>query len=439
MTGFVESVLGKVGRGLRKLGFAAFVTGLVLLGMVMQAGSYLLAMPSPDADVATTTTAVVAPFAGRGPFAVGVRRLTMDPAPLPLTVWYPALEDEAEEPSITYAYAFNMLAADSALALATYQGHGDPGASANPVEGPYPLVVLSPGFAIRSSSYGWLAEHLASYGFVVASPQHHETLDPGVLWRSAIERPQDVLRLLAYVDQEAQSDSWLAGLIDTDTVAVVGHSYGGYTALAAAGAQWDTTALHAACDTARQTKDPLVFLCDALQPRLEEMADLAGVDQPSGDLWPAWADPRVDAAVSMAGDAAMFGQTGLAQITVPVMAIGGTADTDSPFQWTTQPTFEYAGSPRKIEIALEGAQHFIFAGRCEQPRRVLDLITTGFCSDLGWDRYVAHDLIRHYVTAFLLAELNQDTRAAAELVGTESASPQLSYRQQGYLGEGNGT
>ena len=81
--------------------------------------------------------------------------------------------------------------------------------------------------------------------------------------------------------------------------------------------------------------------------------------------------------------------------------------------------------------------HFIFAGTCEQPRRVLDLITTGFCSDPGWDRYEAHDLIRHYVTAFLLAELKHDTRAAAELVGTESAFPQLSYRQQGYLsGEG---
>jgi predicted dienelactone hydrolase len=439
MAGPIRSVVGWVAKATRTLAFAVGVAVVAALGVFLHAGEYLLALPPPAAAAAPAPTGTPS-FMEKGPYEVGVRRLTSDQAPLPTTAWYPVLlEDEAEEVTLTYTYALNVLGSDSALALATYPGHGHPGASANLAEGPYPLVVLSPGFAIRRSSYAWLAEHLASYGFVVVSPQHQEVLDPGVLWRSAIERPQDIVRLLAYLDQEAQGDRWLAGLIDTDTVAVVGHSYGGYTALAAAGAQWDPTALHAACDTARQTDDPLVFFCDALQPRLDDMADLAGVDQSSGDLWPAWADPRVDAAVSMAGDAAMFGQAGLAQITIPVMAIGGTADTDSPFRWTTQPTYQYSGSPRKIEIALEDAQHFIFAGTCEQPRRVLDLITTGFCSDAGWDRYEAHDLIRHYVTAFLLAELNKDTQAAAELVGTESASPQLSYRQQGYLGGGDGT
>ena len=84
-------------------------------------------------------------------------------------------------------------------------------------------------------------------------------------------------------------------------MAVIGHSYGGYTALAAAGAQMDTSSLKAACETARKTGDPLAFLCDALLPHLDDMADLAGLGALPTGLWPAWADPRVDAVVSMAG------------------------------------------------------------------------------------------------------------------------------------------
>jgi predicted dienelactone hydrolase len=53
----------------------------------------------------------------------------------------------------------------------------------------------------------------------------------------------------------------------------VGHSYGGYTALAAAGARIDTGAFNGACETAHATDDPLVFLCDALQDRMSDMAD----------------------------------------------------------------------------------------------------------------------------------------------------------------------
>jgi predicted dienelactone hydrolase len=423
---------------MRKLGFATVVTGLVIFGILMQAGSYLLALPSPGAAATAPVAAVAAPFAETGPHPVGVRRLTIDEAPLPLTIWYPATREDTEEPSLTYAYALNLLGADSALALATYQGRGDPGALPHLAEGPYPLVVLSPGFAVRSSSYAWLAEHIASHGFVVVSPQHNEALDPGVLWRSAIERPQDILTLLAYLDQEVEQAGEFTGLIDTETVAVIGHSYGGYTALAAAGARWDTKALQEACDTAHATDDPLVFLCDALQPRLDDMADLAGLDPTSSELWPAWADSRVDAAISMAGDASMYGQAGLAHITVPVMAIGGTADTDSPFRWTTQPTYEYAAAPRKAQVALQDAKHFIFAGTCEQPRRMLDLVTTGFCFDPGWDRNEAHDLIRHYTTAFLLAELKQDPDAVAALSQTDTTFTGVTYLQQGYpSGEAN--
>jgi predicted dienelactone hydrolase len=300
------------------------------------------------------------------------------------------------------------------------------------LNGPYPLVVLSPGFAIRNTSYAWLAEHLASHGFVVVSPQHQESLDPGMLWLSTIERPQDVLTIFAYIDEQIQVGSEFDGLIDNETVAVIGHSYGGYTALAAAGAQMDTSAFEAACEMAYETDDPLVFLCDALLPRMDDMADLTGLGSVPSGLWPAWADPRVDAVIVMAGDAAMFGQAGLAEVTVPVMAMGGTADRDSPFMWGTQPTYEYTSSPRKVEIAYEEAEHLIFAGECETVRRILSLVSTSFCSDPAWDRIRAHDLIKHYSTVFLFAELNQDREAAATLAPDRTEFSGVTYRAEGY-------
>ena len=349
-----------------------------------------------------------------------------------MTVWHPASEQSSDRSLLAYSYAINMLGPDSSIVIATYEGQANPGAMPDLVHGPYPLVVLSPGFAIASSSYAWLAEHLASHGFVVVSPQHHESLDPGMLWQSTIERPQDILMVFAYIDEWVKAGGEFEGLIDNETVAVVGHSYGGYTALAAAGAQLDTRAFEIICEMAYETDDPLGFLCDALLPRLDEMADLAGLSSIPPSLWPARADPRVDAVISMAGDAAMFAQAGLAEVTVPVMAMGGTADRDSPFRWGTGLTYEHTSSTHKIEFALEHAGHMIFAGKCGIVRRIMNLVSLGFCSDPAWDRDEAHALIKHYTAAFLLAELKQDPEARAALTSDVNGLPGLTYQAQGY-------
>ena len=89
--------------------------------------------------------------------------------------------------------------------------------------GPSPRVILSPGFSFGAASYAWLAEHLAPYGFVVLSPEHHEHLDPeNELWQATIQRPQDILALLDYVDEQVAPGGAFAGLIDPGRTAVVG-------------------------------------------------------------------------------------------------------------------------------------------------------------------------------------------------------------------------
>jgi predicted dienelactone hydrolase len=418
-------------RVFRNIVFGVVIVAVLIVGLVAQAGSYLLAFTSPAAEPRASDTEQ-APYADAGVHSVGVRSVGVDDAPIPLTVWYPALEPPIRDSALTYAYAINMLGANSATAIATYQGEAEPGAAYDLADGPFPLVVLSHGFAISASSYGWLAEHLASHGMVVVAPHHRESLDPGVLWQSTYDRPRDVQTVLSYVEEAVQPDVEFEGLIDSETVAVVGHSYGGYTALAAGGARIDTGAFNTACDSAYATDDPLVFLCDALGPRLSDIADAAGLGSVPTGLWPAWSASEVEAVVSMAGDAAMFGEPGLAEITVPVLSIGGTADTDSPFQWGTQLTYDHVSSDRKIEVALEDAAHLIFAGDCTSVRRILSVVSLGFCSDLAWDRTEAHDIVKHYVTAFLLSELTDEDAATAALAPTRDEPIDVGYRAEGY-------
>ena len=286
-----------------------------------------------------------------------------DNAPHRMTVWYPATDSAQEEPRMTYSYALTVLGADASTALATYPGVARLGATPDPAGGPFPLVVLSSGFAITAGSYAWLAEHLASHGMVVVAPQHRETLNPSTLWRSAIDRPDVIAETRGYVTSATRSGSDFAGLVDPGSVAVLGHSYGGYTALASGGARLDAEAFTMGCASARDTEDPIVFLCDALEPHFDEV--VAGrTSQPE----------PVDAVVSLAGDAAMFGEAGLASITAPLLVIGGTADLDSPYDWSTRLAYDSATSTRKVEVALEGAGHFVFSGQCGSVRRIMSLV-----------------------------------------------------------------
>jgi predicted dienelactone hydrolase len=267
----------------------------------------------------------------------------------------------------------------------------------------------------------------------VIAPEHQETLDPeNELWRAAVTRPQDILTVLAYVDAEVEPGGVLEGLIDVEVTAVIGHSYGGYTALAAAGAQIDTASFEAHCADAFETAHPSVWLCDMLLPHLADMADLADLDAVPEGLWPTWADPRVAAIVPMAGDAFFFGQPGLANIGVPVLAMGGTLDSDTPFLWGPQPAYDHANSSNKALLALHDAEHMIFTNPCVSIRWYAKLLVGEFCSDSVWNRTQAHDLISHFTTAFLLAELQQDATAAAALMPEAVLFPDVTYAAQGY-------
>jgi len=178
--------------------------------------------PCPDAD-----------FAGAGPFAAAVRTDDLEDAPV--EVWYPApLETAAGKAPVRYDMRQWLPAADRAKIPddgvpwhETTAVRGLPAADA----GPFPVVIFSHGLGGFRTQSAFLMTHLASWGFVIAAPEHPERGLAEVLGNGlpsgddAPEALRATLDLLATAN--ADPNHVLYGRVDLQRVAVTGHSAGG--------------------------------------------------------------------------------------------------------------------------------------------------------------------------------------------------------------------
>lgn len=264
--------------------------------------------------------------------------------------------------------------------------------------------------------------------FIVLAPEHQEHVGPELneVWSSSIDRPRDIKETLDYAEQMTAPGGAMAGLIDMTHVAVIGHSSGGYTTLAAAGAQYDLAAFNARC-AQLPADDPNMFLCAPLVSKEAEMAARAGLAPMPTGLWPSFGDPRVTVIVPMASDSYLFDKAGLAKITIPMMAIGGTADTGTPYTWGSRPTYDYASSAHKTLVTFVGGEHFIMASCESMPWWSATSFYQWVCFDPVWDKDRSIDLVNHFSTAFLLAELKGDDEAAKALAPENVAFPGIQY------------
>lgn len=120
-------------------------------------------------------------------------------------------------------------------------------ASDGPIAGgAFPLVVISHGNGGSGLLYRSTALYLARNGFIVASPDHAGNTrgDNGLAGTIANleNRPRDVRLVIDW----AFGASPFAAQVQAGAVAVIGHSLGGYTALAVAGGRPDGVAQQSA-------------------------------------------------------------------------------------------------------------------------------------------------------------------------------------------------
>ncbi|MBD2773717.1 alpha/beta hydrolase [Iningainema tapete] len=222
---------------------------------------------------------------------------------------------------------------------------------------PRPVVVISHGLGSDRTSFAYLARHLASYGFVVAVPEHPGsnsqqlqallagTADRVTSSREFIDRPLDVKYLLDELTRLSRNNPAFAGRLNLQQIGVVGQSFGGYTVLALAGAPINFQQLRKNCPALEETLN-ISQLLQCLALRLP----------PSQyDLF----DPRVKAVIAINPiDSSIMGQASLKQIKIPVMIVTSSADTIAPALLEQIQPFSWLTTPNKYLVLINGGTHF---------------------------------------------------------------------------------
>ena len=374
------------------------------------------------------------PYALHGSYWVGTMEFVVEPdseRPLPVTVWYPAFNPDGVPEETTYAIDYPPIIPGPQFV----SGHAIRDASPNVENAPYPLFIHSAGHWTYRLAYPWFAEHVASFGFIVIAVDHTGDTTTDIVRGPDYEayyglRPFDIRRAIDFAETLNADGGALAGSIDLEKLAVSGHSQGGYTVLAASGAQWDIEAFRSWC-AVHGTTDPADD-CRIILEHLEELAALQGLEAVPSGLWPATVDPRIDAVVTFAPETRVFGEAGIAAVHIPTMVLLGSNDTVLPPELSTFAAYEHLGSSQKALVVFGGADHLLFIHPCSAGSWTLSPDWFSWCSDPVWDMDRAHDLINHFATAFLLATLKGDTEAAAALSPDAVSFPGIEYQAQGF-------
>jgi predicted dienelactone hydrolase len=217
-----------------------------------------------------------------------------------------------------------------------------------------PTIVLSHGLASNPEHFAGTAAHLASHGYVVAIPQHpgsdsiqaqnflKGTAKEIFLTREFLDRPRDISFVIDELERRNASE--FGGRLHLKAVGVGGHSFGGYTAFAVAGAKIDFANLKRECQ--RQfsyLNTSLLLQCRAL-------------NLPPRDL--SFRDERVKAILVVNPvNSSLFGPQGLAPIQIPVLVGAGSYDPATPFVFEQVRSFPWLTAPNKYLALAEGQAH----------------------------------------------------------------------------------
>jgi len=203
-----------------------------------------------------------------GPYSVGVTTIQLEdaartdeklggPRPLLAEIWYPAAASASGKATtkftdfyldgdnsimntiLTMAFKFDITKIDERFTSTAVRG-------AEIADGNFPLLIFSHGNGgMRSQSTFW-CDHMASHGYIVAAVDHTRNAcatsykgqvipyDLEGRGQAAIDRPKDVSFLIdQLIAMNNDATSIFHGKVDHERIGVAGHSFGGFTAMAA--------------------------------------------------------------------------------------------------------------------------------------------------------------------------------------------------------------
>lgn len=224
-----------------------------------------------------------------------------------------------------------------------------------------PVLVISHGLASDRTNFADLAQHLASHGFAVAMLEHpgsdrqqlenllrgmaKEVVEPNEF----VNRPKDVSYLLDELQQLNKSNPTMQGRLNLQKVGILGHSFGGYTALAVAGAKLNFKLLQRECRSSvidlNTTNLSGLLQCQALY--LSPTTNYRLQDKRIGAVF----------AINPISNS-VFGETNLSQVRVPVLLVAGSRDLITPALIEQVCPFTWLTTPNKYLLWIQGGTHF---------------------------------------------------------------------------------
>jgi dienelactone hydrolase len=248
----------------RPLGLAAIISLTLGLAPVATASAAPAATSPHEVTVAKVKHLGPKTFTKMGPYAVGEKTLTLKASNnrTPVEVWYPARKRDARGKAKAQYDVVDWLpdffkSLVPAGESVTYPSGGVRGVDV--ARGRFPLVLFSHGFAGYRDQSSFLTAWLASWGFVVAAPDHHSRDLTSVLGgpTGATTDVDDLRRTITLMTKKDKARSGrFAGHVDTSLVGAVGHSAGGGAVQELAAADRRVTTFVGLAPATREGKRP---------------------------------------------------------------------------------------------------------------------------------------------------------------------------------------
>ena len=238
-----------------------------------------------------------------------------------------AVVDEAQNLTFPLLVLYPSPAPEHELRIGPYTL--DVASDAPVADGSFPLVVMSHGTGGSPLTFRTMAAHLARRGFVVALPEHAgNSRNDDSLARTDVNLARRPRHVRLAIDQLC-ADPTLGPALVPDAVGVVGHSMGGYTALAVAGGR------------------PTAFAHESPDGRAHPV--------------PVTPDPRVRALVLLAPATPWFLSPGaLTEVRAPILMLTAEHDPHTP---EGHAEIVRRGLPPYVRVehrVIAGAGHFSF-------------------------------------------------------------------------------
>ncbi|AIE75520.1 MULTISPECIES: alpha/beta hydrolase [unclassified Synechocystis] len=283
---------------------------------------------------------------------------------------------------------------------------------------PAPLVVVAPGLNSNFQAFTYIADHLASHGLAIAGIDFPESdaarmqdslqgLDTFPNPNAWLDQPQDVSLVLDTLAQKAATDPAWQGKFDINNVGILGHSLGGYTAIASGGATLEWAELLQQCGQLNQPNQI------NLNPALLWQCQGVGSAPPTSNL----REKRIKAVLAINPVTnPIFGPDGMKNLAVPTMIVAGSKDIFAPPVPEQIIPFSLIEGVDKYLLLVQNGTHLSFLEDTDNlPEKIVgpgqDLAYT-YMKSLGlafFDLYLRQDsTLKPYLTDGMVQKMSQD-------------------------------